>query len=80
MLTNKNVWFVLILFTLIGSYIAGALIPENIMVLMVLFLFGIKFVLISLQFMDLKRAHPLYMISLAVLLMFFITFTTVALI
>jgi len=80
MLTNKNVWFVLILFTLIGSYIAGAMIPENIMILMVLFLFGIKFVLISLQFMDLKSAHPLYMISLAVLLIFFITFTTVALI
>ncbi len=80
MLTNKNVWFVLLLFTIIGSYIAGAMIPENIMVLMVLLLFGIKFVLISLQFMDLKRAHPLYMISLAVLLMFFITFTTIALI
>lgn len=79
MLNNKTTWLILIFFTIAGSYTAGTSIPEVFFALIILLLFGIKFILISFQFMELKKAHPFWKIALSLVLAFYISFAAIAL-
>jgi len=79
MLNNKKTWIVLVSFTVIGAYTAGLAISEALLVFVILGLFGTKFILISFQFMDLKKAHPFWKTALTFLLVMYITFAAVAL-
>lgn len=73
-MNNKDlaIWIALISLTLISFFSSGASIGKSILVPVLLFLTGIKFLGVGFQFMELKKAHGFWQMSfVTVLLLFF---------
>jgi len=70
MVNNTISWILLILFTLIGSWLSGL---SHTFVAVIMMLFALKFFLISYQFMGLKAAHPFWKYTINLLVLGFVS-------
>jgi lipopolysaccharide export LptBFGC system permease protein LptF len=78
MKANLITWLVLISLTVTGYFFSGSTRSGSALALLILTLFGIKFLSIGYQFMELKKAHPAWKTLLPVIIFVFITFITIA--
>ncbi len=70
MVNNTTSWILLVLFTLLGSWLSGF---SNTFVAVIMLLFALKFFLISYQFMGLKSAHPFWRYTINLLVLGFVS-------
>ncbi len=78
MKANLITWLALISLTVTGYFFSDSTLSGRTLALLILLLYGIKFLSIGFQFMELKKAHPAWKTLLPVIVFVFITFITIA--
>ena len=78
MITNKTIWIMLISFTLIGYYLSDSSLSGVGLVIVIMLLYSIKFISISFQFMEMKKAHSAWRFIILSILVIFVSLITVA--
>lgn len=64
MMMNKIIWLFLVVFTLITAIISGS----NYALISILTIADIKLYMVAFHYMELKKAHPFWRISLSLLI------------
>ncbi|KAA3612992.1 MAG: hypothetical protein D8M58_11820 [Calditrichaeota bacterium] len=77
MKSNKITWIVLVVLTIIGYLFSDSSFSGTGLALLILSLYGLKFLGIGFQYMELKDAHFAWKFLLPLIFLVFITFITI---
>lgn len=72
-----KVWIVLIVLTICTALVANQILPFNVAVLLILILSTIKFLGVAFYFMDLRKAHVFWKISVIMYALLFVALVVV---
>ena len=77
-MNNKITWLILITLTITGFIFSESSFLKTSLAVTIILLYGIKFLGIGFQFMELKKAHFLWKTILITILIIFVSFVSYA--